>query len=65
MIKELYRYAYSVKKISIYKRDSDKTKWMYFLINDENFFYIYNEIWVKVSNIIKIVIENLYIIKST
>ena len=38
---------------------------MYFLINDENFFYIYNEIWVKVSNIIKIVIENLYIIKST
>ena len=65
MIKELYRYAYSVKKISIYKRDSDKTKWMYFLINDENFFYIYNEIWVKVSNIIKKVIENLYIIKST
>ena len=38
---------------------------MYFLINDENFFYIYNEIWVKVSNIIKKVIENLYIIKST
>ena len=65
MIKELYRYAYSVKKISIYKRGSDKTKWMYFLINDENFFYIYNEIWVKVSNIIKKVIENLYIIKST
>ena len=38
---------------------------MYFLINDENFFYIYNEIWVKVNNIIKKVIENLYIIKST
>ena len=38
---------------------------MYFLINDENFFYIYNEIWIKVSNIIKKVIENLYIIKST
>ena len=38
---------------------------MYFLINDENFFYTYNEIWVKVSNIIKKVIENLYIIKST
>ena len=39
--------------MSIYRRDFDKTKCMYFLINDENFFAKYNEIWEKVSNIIK------------
>ena len=37
----------------IYRRDFDKTKCTYFLIKDENLFDEYNEIWEKVSNIIK------------
>ena len=39
--------------MSIYRRDFDKTKCMYFLIKDEIFFDKYYEIWEKVSNIIK------------
>ena len=38
--------------MSIYKRDSDKTKCMYFLIKDRRFFDKYSKIWKKVSNII-------------
>ena len=37
----------------IFKRDIDKTKCMYFLIQNETFFDKYNEIWEKASNIIK------------
>ena len=40
-------------RMSIYKRDSDKTKCMYFLIKDRRFFDKYSKIWKKVSNIIK------------
>ena len=40
-------------KMSIYERDFDKTKGMYFLIKDETFLLKYNEIWEKVSSIIK------------
>ena len=39
--------------MSIYKRDSDKTKCMYFLIKDRIFFYKYSKIWNKVININK------------
>ena len=45
--------------MSIYGRDCDKTKCMYFLIKDENIFDKYSEIQEKVSNIIKKLIENL------
>ena len=38
---------------SIYERYSDKTKCMYFMIKDENFFDKYMTIWEKVSNITK------------
>ena len=40
-------------EMSIYKRYSNKTKCMYFMINDENNFVKYMTIWEKVSNIIK------------
>ena len=40
-------------EMSIYKRYSDKTKCMYFMIRDENFFDKYMTIWEKLSNIIK------------
>ena len=46
--------------MSIYKRYSNKSKCMYFMIKDENFFDKYMTIWEKVSNIKKIV--NLYIV---
>ena len=54
-------------KMSINKKDFDKTICMYFLKKDENFFYKYNEIWEKVSNIVKkkkIDSELIYIIKN-
>ena len=51
--------------MSVYKRYFDKTKCMYFMIKDENFFDKYINILEKVSNIIiKKLIVNLYIIKS-
>ena len=39
--------------MSVYKRYSDKTKCMYFIIKDETNFDHYMTIWEKVSNIIK------------
>ena len=50
--------------MSIYKRYSDNTKCIFFMIKDENFFDKYMAILEKFSNTIKkIVIVNLYIIK--
>ena len=40
-------------EMSIYKRYSDKTKCMYFMIKDEKIFDKHITIWKKVSNIIK------------
>ena len=40
-------------KMSVYRRDFDKTKCMSFLIKDEKLLEKYNEICKKVSNIIK------------
>ena len=40
-------------EMSIYKRYSDKTKCMYFVIKDETFFDKYMTIWENVSNIFK------------
>ena len=52
-------------KMSIYKRNSCKTRCMCFLIKDEKCLQKYNEICEKVSNIIKKnLIVNLYIIKN-
>ena len=39
--------------MSIYKRYSEKTKCVYFMIKDEENFDKYMTIWEKVSNIIK------------
>ena len=39
--------------MSTYRRYFDKTKCISFLIKDENLLETYNEIWKKVSNIIK------------
>ena len=51
--------------MSIYKRNSYKTRCMCFLIKDEKCLQKYNEICEKVSNIIKKnLIVNLYIIKN-
>ena len=50
--------------MSAYRRDFDKTKSMSFLIKDEKFLEIDNEIWEKVSNsITKKLIVNFFIIK--
>ena len=50
--------------MSIYKRYSDKTKCMYFMIKDEKNFDKSMTLWEKVSSIIKkrTLIVNLYII---
>ena len=39
--------------MSAYRRDFDKTKCMSFSIKDNKLFEKYNDIWKKVSNIIK------------
>ena len=36
-----------------YRRDFDETKYMYFLIKDDELLEIYNEIWKKASKKIK------------
>ena len=52
-------------KVSIYRREFDKTKSMCFLLKDKNFLEKRIEIWEKVSNVIKKnVIVNLYLIKD-
>ena len=51
-MKKLDLYTYIFPEMSIYKRYFDKTKCMYFMIKDENFFDKYMTIWEKVSNII-------------
>ena len=50
--------AYKIKPFSVIlaktrgyvKRYDDETKWMYFLIEDEELLKKYNDIWNKVSN---------------
>ena len=39
--------------MSVYKRDFDETKYMSFLIKDDELLEKYNEIWEKVKNSIK------------
>ena len=52
-------------EMSKYKRYSDKTKCIYFMIKDEKTFDKYMKIWEKVSHIIKEkLIVNLYIITN-
>ena len=53
MIKKIIPFCIFHPNISIYSIDYDKTKSMYFSINDENVVDKYNEIWQKVRNIIK------------
>ena len=50
-------------EMSIYKRYSDKTKCMYFIIKNEKFIDKFMTIWEKVHNIIKKLVVNLYVIK--
>ena len=52
-------------EISTHKRYFDKSKCMYFIIKDENFFDKYMTVWEKVSNAIKkTLIANLYVTKN-
>ena len=51
--KEIILLCILFPEISIYKRYSDKTKCMCFMIKDEKNFDKYMTIWEKVSNIIK------------
>ena len=39
--------------MSVYRRDFDETKYMSFLIKDDELLEKYNEIWEKVKNSIK------------
>ena len=40
-------------KVSVYRKDFDETKYMSFLIKDDELLEAYHEIWEKVKNIIK------------
>ena len=58
-----YFLGYEVKKVrplfiilprmNAYKRDFDETKFMFFLIKNDELLEKYNEIWDKVSKVIK------------
>ena len=51
--------------MSAYRKDFDETTYIYFLIKDDELLEKYNEIWVKVKNIIKNnLIVSHYIIKN-
>ena len=39
--------------MSAYRKEFDETTYIYFLIKDDELLEKYNEIWVKVKNIIK------------
>ena len=43
-----------VPKMSAYRRDFDETKYMFFLIKDDELLEKYNEIWEKVENSVRI-----------
>ena len=43
----------NASKMSSYRRDFDKTKYISFLINYDELLKQYNEIWDKVNNVIK------------
>ena len=62
--KELRTLCIFFPKLSIYKRYSDKTKCMYFMIKDQKVFDKYMKFLERVSNIIKKLIVNLYITKN-
>ena len=51
--KEIRPLSICFPEMSIYKRYSDKTKCMYFMIKNEKMFDKYMTIWKKVSYIIK------------
>ena len=42
-----------LSKVSAYRRDFDKTKYMFFFIKDKELLEKYHETWGKVSNTIK------------
>ena len=52
MLKKIRRLNIFLQKMSAYRRDFDKTKYMSFLVKDEKLLEKYNEIWKNVSNII-------------
>ena len=51
-------------KVSAYRRDLDETECIYFMVKEEKVFDKYIEIWEKISNIIKKLIVNLYIVQN-
>ena len=60
--KEIRPLSIFFAEMSIYKRYSDKNKCLYSMIKDDNIFDKYMIILEKVSNIIKRLMVNLYII---
>ena len=64
-IKKIGPLCIFLPEINIYKRYSNKTKFMYFMVKHEIFFDKYMTTWEKVSNIIiKKIKVDLYIIKN-
>ena len=49
ILKKSDLYVYFSQKIRAYRRDFDETKYMSFLINDDELLETYNEIWEKVQ----------------
>ena len=64
MMKKLEFYAYSFLPKMSRCRSFGKSNCVYFMIKGEKVFNKYNEIWEKVSNIIKTFMVKLYTIRN-
>ena len=53
MLKKIIPLCIFLPKMSAYRKDIDETKYISFLIKDEEWLKKYNEIWEKVKNFIK------------
>ena len=52
MIKKVHLHVYSSQKIHVYRRNFDETKYISFLIKDDELLEKYDEIWKKKLRIV-------------
>ena len=65
ILKKIKTLCIFLPKMTAYRKDFDETKYISFLIKDDEFLEKYNEIWEKVQNILKKkLIVNQYTMKN-
>ena len=65
ILKKIKTLCIFLPKMTAYRKDFDETKYISFLIKDDEFLEKYNDIWEKVQNILKKkLIVNQYTMKN-